>query len=81
MVDTGTLRVVIKESGLKNKWLADKLGVTEQTFCNKMGGRSQFKADEIRLLATLLRLRAKEVQEIFFADDVAEIATKTEGGE
>ena len=48
--------------GITQKEMADKLGVDVRTYINKEQGVTQFKADEMFLIANIL---GKEISEIF----------------
>ena len=70
MTNTLYLEEVIKNAGLKKSFLAEKCGITLQTFTNKMTNKSEFTASEIKILSDILKLTPKQIKIIFFADDV-----------
>ena len=69
MTDTALLKEKVEESGLKSKFIYEKLGISKGSWYNKLKGRSPFKAYEIETLCTLLHISSlKEKRQIFFAD-------------
>ena len=56
MTDTEILLDVIKQSGLRKGFIASKLGITTYGFQKKVENRSQFKAEEIKILCELLNI-------------------------
>ena len=70
MVDTPYLEEEIKNSGLKKSYLAEKCGITLQTFSNKMNNKSEFTGSEIQIISKILGLTAKKMNDIFFAENV-----------
>lgn len=67
MTNTELLRKKIDESGYKLLFIAEKCGLSYQGLMNKVNGKSEFNAPEIKALRTLLKLRPDEVECIFFA--------------
>jgi len=51
----------ISESGIKKKYLAEKLGIEYETFRKKLNGKSEFKISEIINLTSLLNINLMEV--------------------
>lgn len=74
MVDTNKLKQKIKEKGLKFGYLAQLLGISENTFTKKMKGIVDFKATELKILRDVLELTNEELDSVFFADDFADLA-------
>lgn len=70
MVNLEDLREAIDNSGLRQQFIADRLGITRQTLINKLNGKSEFKASEMHEMRMLLRMPVKEFRRIFFAADV-----------
>lgn len=57
----------IKESGLKKVFLAEKCGMTPQSFMAKVNGEQPpFTIEQVEILQYHLRLDFKELKEIFF---------------
>ena len=50
--------------------IAEKMGISRQTFYLKMSGQRKFKASEIEKICDILRLTDDEKSSIFFADRV-----------
>lgn len=76
MTDTKELERIIKKSGLKKSYLAKKLGLTPYGFQKKRENRSQFTAEEIKILCNLLGIKSlKEKERIFFAEKVDKMPT------
>lgn len=71
MTNTELLRKKIEERGLKIYYIADKLNLSNQGLSNKFENKSEFKVSEVAILKALLDLTEDEVQEIFFAAEVA----------
>ncbi|WP_295245104.1 DUF739 family protein [Veillonella sp.] len=57
---------LIQKKGLKLSFIANKLGITRYSLYNKLEGKTEFKASEIKVLIELLSLKAKDVIKIFF---------------
>ena len=56
MTNKELLDEYISKSGLKISYIAEKLGITVQSFCNKRKNLSSFKAAEIYVLCDLLNI-------------------------
>lgn len=50
--------------------IAEKMGISRQTFYLKMSGQREFKASEIEKICDILRLTDDEKSSIFFSDRV-----------
>ena len=71
MTDTSVLLSKIKKSGLKKGYIAEKLGITVYGLQKKIENRSQFKAEEIKILCNVLEISSLEEKEsIFFGGNV-----------
>ena len=76
MTDTKRLLEAIGRSGLRKGYIASKLGITTYGFQKKVENRSQFKAEEIKILCELLNITSlKEKEKIFFAENVDKMPT------
>lgn len=76
MTDTKRLLEVIERSGLRKGFIASKLGITTYGFQKKVENKSQFKAEEIKILCELLNITSlKEKEKIFFAENVDKMPT------
>lgn len=79
MTDTKRLLEAIERSGLRKGFIASKLGITTYGFQKKVENKSQFKAEEIKILCELLNITSlKEKEKIFFAENVDKMPTKEE---
>ncbi len=76
MTDTEKLRGIIKTSGYKIRYIAKYAGLSYQALLNKMNNVSDFRICEIIKLCNLLHINSADRDEIFFADNVAEISNK-----
>lgn len=70
MVDLKMLNCAVDASGLKNKHIAECLGITEQCLSRKMKGLNEFKASEMISLVDVLHLSQAQAYSIFFASAV-----------
>ena len=67
MTDSAALCTLIKEKGLKYKYIAQKLGITPYGLKLKIDNRSEFKASEISCLCEILNIiNLSEREQIFF---------------
>jgi transcriptional regulator with XRE-family HTH domain len=72
MTNTDMLERLIKDSGLKLSFIAEKLGITRQALYKKIKGLVQFTGPEIKVLCELLNLKTwARIQPVFFADKVS----------
>ena len=63
------LRSIMVLHGDTNKTLADYLGITEQSLCNKINENgTEFKQGEIRRIKIRYNLTSDQIDLIFFAD-------------
>ncbi len=69
-VNTQHLEERINSLGLKKKFIAEKLGITEKAFYNKVTNKSKFRAAEVIALKVILHLNDEEADNIFFAAGV-----------
>ena len=70
MTNSKLLSEEISESGMSITFIAKKLGITREGFYKKLNNETEFKASEIVVLQSLLRLSNKKRDEIFFAKKV-----------
>ena len=56
----------IYESGLKLEAIARRMGINRVSLWNKIQGRTEFKASEIKSLTQILNLSAEQRDYIFF---------------
>lgn len=71
MTDTTRLNQIIEETGLKKKFLAQKLGLTPYGLAKKINGETEFKASEITKICQILDIQdIQDKWSIFFANKV-----------
>lgn len=70
MTNSVLLSHEISESGMTITFIARKIGITREGFYKKLNNETEFKASEIVILQSLLRLSNKKRDEIFFAKRV-----------
>lgn len=71
VTNTQLLLKKIEESGLKKRFIAEKVGITSAQLAKKIFGKSQFKAEEIKNMCDVLHIVSlDEREQIFFAQDV-----------
>lgn len=66
MINVDELKKAIDDSGYKLTFIAKKLGLSYQGFLNKMQGKYEFTASEIKILCDLLHLTEEKRKKIFF---------------
>lgn len=67
MTNVELLSKKISESGLKLRYIAEKLGISYPCLKRKVSGRAQFWQREIMILAELLRLSSGDIKAIFLS--------------
>lgn len=67
MTDIKKLNKEISDSGLRKSWIAEKLGISYQSFWNKLKGKRTFKINEIIRLSNILNLTFDMRERIFFS--------------
>ena len=68
MTDSAKLKDVIKSSGLKKNYIAERLGISPQGYQKKENGLIEFKASEVAIMKDILNLSAKQTAEIFLSN-------------
>lgn len=77
MTDTVELNRIIRESGLTKSYIANKLGISLFSFQKKRDNKSQFTAEEIKILCSILKIKSLEEKErVFFAEKVDKMPTQ-----
>lgn len=71
MTNVNLLKEKIKESGLKHKYIAERLGMTPQGLYKKLSDSSDWFFSQVMVMKELLRLSDDEVNKIFYAKEVA----------
>ena len=73
VTDTAELNRIIKES---KSYIAGKLGISLFCFQKKRDNKSQFTAEEIKILCDILKIKSlKEKEKVFFAENVEKMPT------
>lgn len=73
MTNTEMLRDVIKKSGLKLEFIAEKLGITRFSLSKKIENVTEFKTSEVQKMCDVLQITDPQDKEaIFFAQKVDE---------
>ena len=76
MVDTQLLDERIEQSGKSKTFLANKCGITVQSFRLKRKNISCFNTDQVDILCNELSIRSlRDKERIFFAKNVDKMAT------
>lgn len=65
----------IEQSGMKKKAVAEKMKLTPAGLANKLNGKRDFSATEIKGIASAINLTGDEILSIFFADIVDKTST------
>ena len=65
-MDYAMLRGRIRDCGMTQKDLAEKAGISEGQFCQKLAGNFAFRQDEIDRICTLLNIPSAEIGHYFF---------------
>lgn len=72
MTNTTLLKRLIKDSGLKISFIAEKLGISRTALYKKIEGLVPFNGPEIKIMCELLNLQTwAKIKPVFFADDVS----------
>lgn len=67
MTDTKALKEIISNNGLKLKYVAEQLGLSQYGFSLKVENKKEFKTSEVTALCELLNINSLEDKEkIFF---------------
>lgn len=69
-MDKDLLVYYVKRGGKTLEDLAKGIGISTKSLYNKMSGRTDFSATQIRKIATVLNIGAKEICDIFFTGSV-----------
>lgn len=66
MTNTKELSLIIKNSGLKKRYIAEKMGICLSTFSRKINNKAEFNTTQISLLCEMLNINDEKRNEIFF---------------
>ena len=75
MTNSKELEKLIHDSGLKKIFIANQLKISIVSLLRKINNQNEFKQSEIKTLCKLLNLNAKQMGQIFFANDVENNST------
>lgn len=65
MDKTNKLKSLIKDSGYKLNFIAQKLGVKRETLWAKLKGNYKFNLDEVKILVELLKIPSDKILDFF----------------
>lgn len=68
MINYEELNKAIDASGLKKVFIAEKIGLTPKTFCDRVQGKTKWKHNEVIAFCQCLNLTKKERELIFLAN-------------
>lgn len=67
MTNTELLSKLIKDSGLKLQFIAEKMGISRSSLNNKIQNRTEFRTGEIESLCSILGINTiEERHRVFF---------------
>ena len=75
MTDTAVLNRLIEQSSESKEGIAARLGISLSSLNNKISNRTEFKASEIDMLQSILRMNKTLVFDVFFANKVSSYDT------
>jgi len=71
VINSGKLRDIIRDRGMKFISVADELGMTRCSLERKINNQAEFRSSEVIKLCSLLNITdVREKEGIFFADEV-----------
>ena len=59
-----SLETLIEASGLRKNYIAECLGISEQSFCNKLKNRRRFRDSEIAKLSRTLMVPERMIRRV-----------------
>ena len=77
-MDYTLLRGRMRDHGLTQKDLAEKVGISEGQFCQKLAGNFTFRQDEINRICTLWEIEPTEIGRFFFCPKNCDLTTPQE---
>ncbi len=69
MTDIEKYKSLVDDSGLKKKYIAERLGLTYAGYLKKENGETEFVASELGILKGLFGLTDKQVGDIFLVSE------------
>lgn len=77
MTNTNLIEEIIREKGVKYKFLAKKLGISYQSLRSKLDNKNEFLPTEIERMCNLLEINDLKLKnDVFFAQFVEECSTR-----
>lgn len=70
MINSKKLMKKLDESGMKKKYIAEKLGLSTYGLSLKINNENEFKVSEVEKICNLLNITVKDREDIFFAKSV-----------
>lgn len=64
MIRVEKLRRIIRDRGLKEKWIAGQAGMTQSALSNRLTGRVRMTMDEFGKIAKIINLTDTEIGDI-----------------
>lgn len=80
-INLNLLTEKIEQSGMKRKIIAEKMDLTPEGLRNKLNGKRDFNAKEIKGIAHAINLTGDDILSIFFADSVDKTSTRRKEAE
>lgn len=71
MANCEMLKALIEERGLKQRFIAQKIGVSDKKIHELLNG-GRWRLDEVVAVCNVLSLNKKQREEIFFGQEVGE---------
>lgn len=68
MTNSNELLKIIKNSGLKKRYIAEKMGICLSTFSRKVNNKVEFNTKQISSLCEILNINDDERNKIFFTN-------------
>ncbi|RGD73850.1 helix-turn-helix domain-containing protein [Anaerofustis stercorihominis] len=68
MTNSNELLKIIKNSGLKKGYIAEKMGICLSTFSRKVNNKVEFNTKQISSLCEILHINDDERNKIFFTN-------------
>lgn len=70
MIDSKKLMKKLDESGMKKRYIAERLGLSTYGLSLKINNENEFKVSEVEKICKILNITLKEREDIFFAKGV-----------
>ncbi|MBQ3584522.1 MAG: helix-turn-helix transcriptional regulator [Lachnospiraceae bacterium] len=66
MTNSQMLKEKICNSGISITYIAEKIGISRESFYKKLNNKTEFKASEMTIIKEVLNLSVEERDKIFF---------------